>query len=141
MASDSSKIEILGRVPLFSRCSKKELKQIAPLVDEVRVSAGRELISEGRGGEEAFVIVSGTASVTTDGTEVRTVGAGDAIGEMALLDPTALRSATVIATSDMELLVIGARAFNSLLLKHPQVTLQIAIGLAERVRDLSPVSD
>jgi len=140
MAGDSSKIEILGRVPLFARCSKKELKQIAPLVDELRVSAGRELITQGRGGEEAFVIVSGTAAVTVDGREVRTAGAGEAVGEMALLDPSALRSATVTATSDMELLVIGAREFHSMLLKHPQVTLQVAIGLAERLREHSPVS-
>jgi CRP/FNR family cyclic AMP-dependent transcriptional regulator len=135
MASAPSKVDLLGEVPLFARCSKKELKHLAPLVDEVRVPAGKVLISEGRGGEEAFVIVSGTASVTLDGTELRTVGAGETVGEMALLEPSALRSATVTATSEMELLVLGARAFNTVLTKHPEVTLKIAIGLAERLRE------
>lgn len=54
---------------------------------------------------------------------------------MALLEPSALRWATVTATSDMEVLVLGARAFKTVLLKHPEVTLEIAIGLAERLRD------
>jgi CRP/FNR family cyclic AMP-dependent transcriptional regulator len=69
------------------------------------------------------------------------VGPGEAVGEMALLDPSALRSATVTATSDMDLLVMGARAFHSMLLKHPQVTLQIAVGLAERLRETHSLND
>jgi CRP-like cAMP-binding protein len=136
MASAPSKVDLLAGVALFSRCSKKELKHIAPLIDEVHIPAGKVLITEGRGGDEAFVIISGTASVTRGGTELRTVGAGEAVGEMALLDPATLRSATVTAASDMEVLVLGAREFNTVLLKHPEVTLQIAVGLAERLRDL-----
>lgn len=136
MASASSKIDVLARTPLFARCSKKELKHIAPLVDEVRVPAGKVLISEGRGAEEAFVILTGTATVTRNGSELRSTGAGEAVGEMALLDPTSLRSATVTASTDMEVLVIGARAFHTMLSKHPEVTLKIAVGLAERLREV-----
>lgn len=136
MASATSKVDVLAQIPLFARCSKKELKHIAPMVDEVRIPAGKVLISEGRGAEEAFVIVSGTASITRDGTELRSAGAGETVGEMALLDPTSLRSATVVASTDMEVLVIGARAFHTMLTKHPDVTLRIAVGLAERLRDI-----
>lgn len=135
MAAAPSKVDLLGQVPLFARCSKTELKQLAPLVDDMRFPAGKVLISEGRGGEEAFVIVSGTASVTRNGTELRSAGAGEIVGEMALLEPSALRSATVTTASEMDVLVIGARAFNTVLMKHPEVTLKIAVGLAERLRE------
>lgn len=135
MATAPSKVDLLGQVPLFARCSKKELKHLAPLVDEVRFPAGKVLMSEGRGGEEAFVIISGTATVMRGGTDLRTVSPGEAVGEMALLEPAALRSATVTAATDMEVLVLGARAFNTVLLKHPEVTLKIAVGLAERLRE------
>ncbi len=53
---------------------------------------------------------------------------------MALLDPESPRSATVTADTDMDLLVIEPRAFSKLLAEHPRVTIQIAIGLAQRLR-------
>jgi len=135
MASASSKVDVLAQVPLFAKFSKKELKHLAPLVDEVRFPAGKVLITEGRGGEEAFVIVSGSASVTRGGSELRTAEAGEVVGEMALLQPAAVRSATVTAATDMELLVVGTRAFHSLIMKHPEMSLAIAVGLAERLRE------
>ncbi len=135
MASASSKTDVLARTPLFARCSKKELKHIASLVDEVSVPAGKVLIAEGRGGDQAFVIVSGTATVTRNGADLGSAGAGEAVGEMALLDPTAVRFATVTASSEMDLLVFGVREFHAMLTQHPDVTIRIAVGLAERLRE------
>ncbi len=85
MARDS-KVELLGQVPLFSRCSTKELKHIAGLVDQLTIPKGGTLTIEGRSGQEAFVIVEGEASVSVDGSEVGTVGPGTAVGEISLLD-------------------------------------------------------
>ena len=82
------------------------------------------------------MIVSGTARVTQGDVELRTVGAGEAVGEMTLLDCTAVRSATVTTTSEVEALVIGAREFDAVLSKHPEVTRALAVGLAARLRDL-----
>lgn len=106
MARDS-KVELLGEVPLFSRCSTKELKHIAGLVDQLHIPKGGTLTTEGRSGQEAFVIVDGEASVSIDGSVVGTVGAGSAVGEISLLDASLSRTATVKAASDMQVLVIS----------------------------------
>ncbi len=132
--SRDAKRDLLGNVRLFAGCSDKELKAIESLLDEVAVRAGRQLISEGQVGTEAYVIVSGRATATLAGAEVGTLGAGDAVGEMALLDPESPRSATVTADTEMELLVLEPRAFRKLLAEHPQVTIQIALSLAQRLR-------
>ena len=49
----------LATVPLFAQCSKHDLAEIARFVDEIDVEAGRELITEGDVGHEAFVVVDG----------------------------------------------------------------------------------
>ena len=132
--SRSTKRELLGNVRLFAGCSDKELKEIESLLDEVMIRAGRRLITEGEVGTEAYVIVEGRATATLAGLEVGTLGPGDAVGEMALLDPESPRSATVTADTDMDLLVLEPRSFRKLLADYPQVTTQIAVSLAQRLR-------
>ena len=53
--------------------------------DEIDVPSGRTLTKQGEPGREFVVIVSGTAEVTKDGRRVNMLGAGDFLGEIALL--------------------------------------------------------
>jgi CRP/FNR family transcriptional regulator, cyclic AMP receptor protein len=131
----------LAAMPLFRECSKKELRQIARLADEIDVEEGRVLITQGETGHEAFVIVEGTASVTRDGKEIVTLGRGDPFGEMALIDKKP-RNATVIAASPMKVLVIGKREFNGLMEEAPDFRDGVMASLAARLReaDLQGVS-
>ncbi|MGA8851746.1 MAG: cyclic nucleotide-binding domain-containing protein [Aeromicrobium sp.] len=133
--SRDQKVDLLSQVSLFARCSTKELKHIASLVDQVAVPAGRALITADSTGQEAFVVVEGEADVTVDGTIINTVGVGTSIGEMSLLDHSLKRSATVTAKSDMQLLVVGPREFDALISKHPDVLRGIAAELARRLHD------
>ena len=128
-----SKTQLLANVSLFSGCSTKELDHIAGLVDQSEVAAGETLITAGGMGREAFVVVSGEASVTLDDTVVGTAGPGSVLGEMSLLDATLRRSATVTATTAMEVLVIGPREFDALINAHPAVLRGIASELARRL--------
>ncbi|HYF47570.1 MAG TPA: cyclic nucleotide-binding domain-containing protein [Acidimicrobiales bacterium] len=123
----------LATVPLFAQCSKHELAEIARFVDEIDIEAGRELITEGDVGHEAFVVVEGTASVTRDGQEVTTIGPGAVFGEMALID-RAPRNATVTAATPMKVLVIGKRQFSGLLDESASFRTSIMSALADRVR-------
>ena len=132
MARDP-KVDLLAQVSLFARCSTKELKHIASLVDQVKVPDGHVLIEVGQAAKEAFVIVEGEAVVTGADEVFNTVGAGTVIGEMALLDHTLTRSATATATTHMTLLVIGPREFDALIHKHPEVLRGIAAELARRL--------
>lgn len=131
-SSNEAKIELLAGVPLFSGCSRSELERIAQLVDEIEVPEGRVLIREGDLGREAFVVVSGEAEVTIDDQLVAKLGSGDCLGEMSLLAGN-FRTATVVATTGMQLIVLDSRSFESLLDDVPSVTRKVLRQLAERV--------
>lgn len=103
--------------------------------DEVDLAAGRVLCEQGQLGREAFVIVSGTAEVRRNNRKVATLGPGDCVGELALLDHGP-RTATVTAATDMQALVIGAREFAALIDRVPPIAHKLLKALAGRVRDL-----
>ncbi len=131
-----AKVKLIKSVPLFARCSKKELAEIASLTDEVDLPAGRVLTEEGSAGHEFFVILEGEAEVRSKGTTIRSLGAGDFLGEIALITHVP-RTATVTATTPLRVLVISARDFRALLSHTPAVQIKVLEALAER---LAPTS-
>jgi CRP-like cAMP-binding protein len=133
----NEKVELLRRVPLFAGLGERDLEEVQRLTDEVDVPAGRELTTEGRSGEEFFLIVSGRVGVVRDGVRVRTMSDGDFLGEIALLDGRA-RSATVTTEAPTRLLVLAHREFNSLLERFPAIQSAVLRALAERVRQTEP---
>jgi CRP/FNR family cyclic AMP-dependent transcriptional regulator len=132
--SKDAKVELLGNVPLFSACSKRDLRRIAALVDEIEVPEGKVLIRQGEPGWECFVIAEGKAKATIRGVGSISLGPGDVVGEMSLLDQGP-RSATVTAGTDMHLLVLGSRSFSTLIDDVPVVARRIMATLAARVRE------
>ncbi len=128
------RLEQLRSIPLFSACNDRELGTIDGLVDDYAVGPGAVLAQQGTPARQAFVIVSGEARVDIDGKVIATLSAGDSFGEMALLSrPVGVRSATVTATSDMELLVIEPRSFSSLM-EIPTVAKKLMGELSDRLR-------
>ena len=134
------KVELLRRVPLFANCSQTDLQRIAGLADEVDVPAGKRIITEGTTGQEFFVIVDGEVRVERGGQELRTLGPGDFLGEIALVDDLP-RSASATVTRPCRLLVVGHREFHSLLDAYPSIQLQVLQALASRVRAFHPDQD
>jgi CRP-like cAMP-binding protein len=132
MLRKNAKIELIGRVPLFERCSKRELAEIASLADELSLPAGRKLATEGAAGHEFVVIVEGAAEVKRRGRVVNRLRAGDFLGEIALVTGQK-RTATVTTTEPSRLLVLTAPAFRSLLRDHPSLQLKVLDALAERL--------
>jgi CRP/FNR family transcriptional regulator, cyclic AMP receptor protein len=132
--SKDAKVELLSNVPLFSACSKRDLGRIAALVDEIDVPEGRVLMRQGDSGLECFVIAEGKAKATVRGSGSASLGPGDVVGEMSLLDQGP-RSATVTAKTDMHLLVLSSRSFSSLIDEVPLVARRIMAALAGRVRE------
>jgi len=76
MLRKNAKIDLIARVPLFERCSKRELAEIASVADELSLPAGRKLVSEGALGHEFVVIAEGAAEVKRRGKVVNRLGAG-----------------------------------------------------------------
>lgn len=108
----------LASVPLFSGCTTKELRDIAKATVELTLDQGKEFVTQGDVGREAFIIVDGTAEVTRSGQTIGQLGPGDCVGELALLDHGP-RTATVTATTPLTVLVLGPREFSGLLDEVP----------------------
>jgi CRP/FNR family cyclic AMP-dependent transcriptional regulator len=126
------KLELISQVPLFARCSKHELEEIAKAADEIDLPEGKVLTREGDRGREFFVLVDGSAEVTKDGQVIRRLGAGDFLGEIALIS-RAPRTATVTTTSPTEALVITDQAFAALMAHMPEVQQKVLEALADRL--------
>lgn len=140
MASQTSTADLIARVPLFSACSKKELKTVAGAATERLVRSGDVVVRQGAAGNAFFVIASGEADVTRNGRKVGHLVAGDFFGDLALIDKMP-RSATVTATTDLALLVLGQREFSALLDGSAAFGRKLLVGLAQRVRELDARQD
>ena len=92
-------------------------------------------MKEGDNGNEFFVILDGTVSVSRQGRTVATLGPGSGFGELALLLDNVPRNATVVADTDLELVVVGQRQFVGLLDEVPGFLRKMLAGTAHRLRE------
>ncbi len=127
-----AKVELISRVPLFAHCSKKELRMIANLADQIEWPEGKTMIKEGRLGSEFFILIEGTASVSQDGGKLRDLAAGEWVGEIALISDVP-RTATVVTTSPIRALVMTRGGFSQLMKDSPSIAVKVLAGLGERV--------
>lgn len=134
MARDE-KLQLLRTVPLFTGLSNRELQRIGELVDEVDLPSGRVLMRQGESGAEMLVVVDGSARIERDGAVIADSGAGEVLGEIALLDGGP-RTATVTLTRDSRLLVLGRREFQAVMDELPDVRLRVLEAVARRLRTL-----
>jgi CRP/FNR family cyclic AMP-dependent transcriptional regulator len=132
MLRKNAKIELLKRVPLFERCSKAELQQIARLADEILLPDGQILTREGQPGREFFVLVEGQVDVRRKGRLVKKLSGGDFLGEIALVADVP-RTATVTATTPLRALVMIDRDFRSLMKEVPSLQPKVLYALAMRM--------
>jgi CRP/FNR family cyclic AMP-dependent transcriptional regulator len=93
----------LTAIPIFSELSEDEAKRLAAFASETSAAEGQMLMKEGDYSVELIAIEEGTADVIQDGQTIATVGPGDLIGEMGLLERRP-RNADVIASSPMRLI-------------------------------------
>lgn len=125
-------VDTVKTIPLFGPLAKREHARVAALADEVIVPAGLELTRQGGYAREFFVVVEGTAEVFRDGELVGALGPGDFFGEVGLLGAGWLRTAPVVATSPMRLLVAGRNEFRTLITTLPAVAEPIIAAAAMR---------
>ena len=132
MLRKNAKIELLKRVPLFERCSKKELGEIAALADELDLPAARNLTSQGTAGFEFIVLVEGEADVVRGVRKVTTLGPGDFVGEIALVTGEP-RTATVKTRGPSRILVITASGFRQLMKDVPSIKDKVLEAVTRRL--------
>ena len=123
-AVQDDRLPVLKPMRLLTHCSERELRTVANATRPRRYPAGATLFRKGDAGTEIYLLVQGTVEVRGDEGVLATMGPGSSFGEMAMLDdPT--RSATVVATTPSEVLVIPREAFFRLLRGNSSLAVKI----------------
>jgi CRP-like cAMP-binding protein len=120
-------------VPLFSDCSRRDLQTVARVVRSIPHRAGTVIAREGDPGVGLFIIMDGKAEVSIGGRKRASLSPGDFFGEIALLDGGP-RTATVTATTDVQLLGLTEWVFRGLMIEHPSIALKTLQQMAGRLR-------
>lgn len=126
-------IEHLQGVPWFVACTDEQLTAIAQMAERLHVQNGEVILREGRLGRELYIILEGTVVVTRDGRVVNDWGPGDYFGELAAIE-AAPRSATVTATSDLDVLIVGPRELEAMM-DIPGFRNALLVGMSRRIRE------
>ena len=134
----SSALALLRNIPLFAGLTEEQLKQLARMAVNRKVTRGTTIVYVGDHTDSLFIIVSGSARVINrdeDGREVilAMLAAGECFGEMGLIDGSP-RSADVFASEACELLVIGKSDFKAALSGNVDLCLNIMKSLVLRLR-------
>ncbi len=131
-------LELLKIVPVFSELADEDLVPLAQVAVPRRFPAGTHVFNEGDRGDTCFVIKSGSARVTRQHSDGRIITLAsleksDIFGELAMFDGE-VRSASVEALDDLEVLALVGKDVRLLLAKHPHVTVMLLAALARRLR-------
>jgi len=131
--------ELLRHLPLLSGLSEVELRRIAQVAVARSFPKGARVFHEGDESDACYVVRSGEVRVTREHSDGRaialaTLGPGEIVGELAMLDGE-VRSASVEALTDVELLAISAPDMRGLLERNPEITSKLVVALTRRVRE------
>ncbi len=125
----------LRELALFADASRSELSLIGRQLTRLNLPAGTALVREGGSGDEFMIILEGEAEVSQGGRTIATIGRGDLVGEMALLQPEqgrGRRNATVTARTDMVIYAGSPSEFRQILDTAPSVAAKVRQTAAAR---------
>lgn len=121
----------LRQLPPFAGCTDPELVHVDRLMTRIDVPAGRTLTREGRRGRESFIISDGNVRVSRRGRVLADLGAGEVLGERAVLKDLP-RNATAVTTAPTSVFVLEPRELRALCSRFPSV--QQHIQAVDRLR-------
>jgi CRP-like cAMP-binding protein len=134
MSHSPDRFEHLQSVRLFSECTTEDLMVLDRLADEIEVAAGTRFVTQGHYSRDAYIVVAGEARVERDGVTIGVAGPGDTIGELSVIEP-GLRTATVIAETDMVVLAMQSPQFLTAIEDVPPLARNLMRSLAKRLRE------
>jgi aromatic-L-amino-acid/L-tryptophan decarboxylase len=127
----------VGALPLFADLPREDLAFVASSSTELRVPAGHKVVERWDGGRDFYVIVEGDAEVSLERDE-RHLSKGDFFGEVAALDWGSgfgyVRTATVVATSELRLLVLSPSRLAALIRACPPLGGKLRKVARERIQ-------
>jgi CRP/FNR family transcriptional regulator, cyclic AMP receptor protein len=133
-----SPIELLRSVPLFSDLEQGELENFSQVAVPRSFPAGTRVFHEGDRSDACYIVRSGSFRVTREHSDGRAItlanlGPGNFFGELAMLDGE-VRSASVEALTDGELLALPGGEVRGLLARHPEITVKLMGAVVRRLR-------
>jgi serine phosphatase RsbU (regulator of sigma subunit) len=133
------KSDLLRSVPLLASLTDAELSRLAVSFQSREFPAGKVLYREGDSGDCFAILISGQIEIvkalgTAEERLLAVLGPGDFLGEMSLLEPGGLRSASVRTRSDVEWAEISSQAFDDLILHQPALSLRLVREMNNRLR-------
>ena len=133
LAMADPKLAALSHVPLFARCTQKELEFIAREGDEVDVRAGKTLTRQGRPGDTFYVQLEGQSEVKVDGKRRRVLKPGDFFGEISMID-RGVGTATVTTLTPSRLYVMSHAQFRDAVKQNDSLMVKVLLAMGERLR-------
>ncbi|MCI0573240.1 MAG: cyclic nucleotide-binding domain-containing protein [Myxococcaceae bacterium] len=124
---------LLQEVGIFSQADVDDVAALAAVAHELRFAAGERVYSQGDPGDALYVIVKGSVDAVRNGAHVLRMGAGQAFGDVSLLDG-APRPSDIIAVQDTRVLVIDRRDFLDLLADRPELLTGLFRYLSQQLR-------
>jgi len=137
---ETHRIALIRKVPLFASLRGTETQFLAEILRGVEISAGALLFREGDPGASFDILVDGQVEVikalgTPDERLLAVRGPGDFFGEMSLLDPDGLRTASVLARTPVRLLEMARTDFDAVIQHRPALAYEIMRVLSLRLRE------
>jgi aromatic-L-amino-acid/L-tryptophan decarboxylase len=126
----------LRELPLFASLGDRELEVLHRSARELEVGAGEAVIQRWEGTRNFYVILAGRVGIELEDQQSE-LGPGQFFGELAALDWGAgfgyVRTATVVARTDVRLLVLAPAILDELVRAAPEVERQIRAAVRERL--------
>jgi CRP-like cAMP-binding protein len=135
MASKKMYVDHLAKVEMFQHFSRKHLERIASAGDQVTLPAGTKLFQQDQSGSDAYIVLTGDVTISRNGKTVVTLGPGQLLGELSLLDQGP-RTASATCATECEVLVISRPRFLALVDDLPELQRPLFASLANRLRNL-----
>lgn len=111
----------IAAIPAFADLPEAELDELAAAVHEHAVPDGSTVVTVDDHGDAVYLIEEGTADVVNErGETTETLGAGDTFGEIGLL-LTGERTATVVARTPLQLMVLAGHDFERIRPRVPEL--------------------
>jgi len=108
-------------------------KELADIVEIIAVEKGGVLLQQGSDDNDIYFVIAGSFEVIVNGRCVAARGPGDTVGEMAAIEPTQLRSATVVASEGSIVAKLSEAQFADIASRYPAMYRFIARDLARRL--------
>jgi len=127
---DATEVDRLAKLPLFGELDAYDLGHVAGWLRDVELAPGDILIRQGAMPDDVYVLEDGTVEVTRDGERIATLGAGEVVGEIALVDPQR-RTATVQAATPVRAVALNLRDLPEMASEMPEIVRHLR-SIAER---------